>query len=519
MNNSPITPSYVFGYWRPWQENSNFFDSYLDYARDISLVRYGADTIGMYISQASNEQIGAINQLGQAIGRGMSILSNQMDDINNSLIFLNRNIDIQIEQQKLSNLLLENIAELLRVPNSEKERQHFIEKGIKHFVNSKKNPDLFEDALKNLLKAEELADDDYFVLHRIGCIYLYVDKYINPQKALDYFLRAAKYASAESDSSAARLVNVLSNNLNRINPYLNDSLTQIGFLAADSYEKAAFAAYILGRFEDSVILQSKAFKYSETNQNRFLLAKYQARNGNTQEAIYNLEKCIDVNPIFALAAFKEIDLINEPAVLNLISSKNKNINIHISELENKFKDVVSIEKDAAIKELYSLSKESYETKVIQYRKINDKFYQINDKIKNIKKKIIDLTVKIKTADIPDGEKEYISLMIIELEDALNLSLENMQLVYNENKKKFNNYKNSIKIKDNNDIILKEVSKKKKKDFLIYSYFTVALGSFFIYLKTGKYIFFYIFLMSLLFPVILLIFYFISGLVSGFFEQK
>jgi hypothetical protein len=104
-------------------------------------------------------------------------------------------MDVQIEQQKLSNLLLENIAELLRVPDSEKERQHSIELGIKFFVNASKDADLFADALEELLKAESLMKQDYFVLHRIGCIYLYVEKYINPEKALEYFLRAAKYAS------------------------------------------------------------------------------------------------------------------------------------------------------------------------------------------------------------------------------------------------------------------------------------------------------------------------------------
>jgi len=45
--------------------------------------------------------------------------------------FLNRNQDIQIEQQKLSNLILHNIVELLGVPDSEKERQLSIELGIK----------------------------------------------------------------------------------------------------------------------------------------------------------------------------------------------------------------------------------------------------------------------------------------------------------------------------------------------------------------------------------------------------
>ena len=71
-NIKPTTPSFTFGYWRPWKENSNVIDSYLDYSKDVSLTKYGADTVGKYINQASKQQVQAINQLGQAIGRGVS---------------------------------------------------------------------------------------------------------------------------------------------------------------------------------------------------------------------------------------------------------------------------------------------------------------------------------------------------------------------------------------------------------------------------------------------------------------
>lgn len=416
-NTSPSTPSFVFGYWRPWKENSNLFDSYLDYRRDTSLVKYGADTVGQYINQASKEQVEAINQLGRAIGRGMNVLSNQMSDINETLVFLNRNMDIQVEQQKLSNLLLQNIAELLRVPNSEKERQHSIELGIKFFVNASKDADLYADALEELLKAESLMKQDYFVLHRIGCIYLYVEKYINPAKALEYFLRAGKYASVESDSNAVLLVNVLTTKGenftditdmfksgkrlgaikllkdktgwdlkecqdwmdNKINEGQN-SLNHIGLLAADSYEKAAFTAYILGKFSDAVGYQSKALKFNETNQNRFLLAKYQVRNGEIATGVKNLDKCIDKEPFFAIASFKEIDLINEPEVLNLISNKNQEIDNEINKLRVRLEKVESTKAANVIKELTELSQKSYEIKISQFKAFEKK---VNEIIKNI----------------------------------------------------------------------------------------------------------------------------------------
>jgi hypothetical protein len=411
-NIKPKTPSFVFGYWRPWKEDSKLIDSYLDYVRDTSLVKYGADTIGKYINfaskeqvhvinrasndqiraigraskeqvraieQASRNQVEAINKLGEEIGRGLNILSNQMNDINNTLFFINRNIDIQIEHQKVNNLLLQNISELLRVPDSEKERQHCIELGLKFFVNGSMDPDLYSDALEELTKAESLMKQDYFVLHRIGCIYLYVEKFINPEKAIDYFLRAAKYASVESDRNAVRLVNVLSINFNTVNSDLNNSEKSIGLLAADSFEKAAFAAYVTGLFSDAVIYQSKALKYNDILQNRFLLAKYQVRNGNIAEGIENLDICIEREPMYALACFKEIDLINESEVINLISQKNRKVDYEINKLLDKLNTTKSSFATNMMMDLSMLLNKSYEIKVSTFASL-EQVFQANQNI-------------------------------------------------------------------------------------------------------------------------------------------
>lgn len=428
-NITPTTPSFTFGYWRPWKENSNLFDSFLDYAKDVSLTKYGADTVGTYINQASKEQVQAINELGQSIGRGMNVLSNQMSDINQTLSFINRNMDIQIEQQKLSNLLLQNIAELLRVPDSEKERQHSIELGIKFFVNAEKDSDLYADSLEELLKAESLMKQDYFVLHRIGCIFLYVEKYINPEKALDYFLRAAKYASVESDFSAIRLANALTNNFKTVNSNVNNPDNKIGFLASDSYEKAAFAAYILGRFEDAVNHQSKALKFNSTPENKFLLSKYQVRNNNIKEAIDNLDKSIEEAPFMAIAAFKEIDLINEPEVIKLIASKNNTIDYKIKQLIEKLKIIESAKIIEIIKELSELSKKSYEIKVADFNKYKNEGNTLNTQISNFESQINDYVNFIKKSIYVTFDEDKIQTIIKELLLVKDLPLEKMQAAF------------------------------------------------------------------------------------------
>ncbi|MBC8147577.1 MAG: DUF1566 domain-containing protein, partial [Bacteroidetes bacterium] len=407
---------------------------YLDYSKDVSLTKYGADTVGKYINQASKQQVQAINQLGQAIGRGMNVLSNQMSDVNQTLGFLNRNMDIQIEQQKLSNLLLQNIAELLRVPDSEKERQHSIELGTKFFVNAKKDSDLYADSLEELLKAESLMKQDYFVLHRIGCIYLYVEKHMNPEKAFEYFVRAAKYASVESDPGAVRLANALTNNFNTANSNLNNSEEQIGLLAADSYEKAAFAAYVLGRFEDAVNYQTKALKFDKDPQNRFLLSKYQVRNSNIQEAIVNLSECIDQLPTLAIAAFKEIDLINEPEVIKLITEKNDAIDNKIKQLTLKWKTVESTKANEVIYELTELSQKSYEIKIADFNKYEKEGNTINTGITELEANIDAYINEIKKTTYCTFDADKIQKIIKELQLAKDLPLEKMQAAFHKVKK-------------------------------------------------------------------------------------
>jgi len=405
------------------------FNSYSDYVKDASLTKYGADLIGTYINHASHQQIEAINELGKSIGFGFNILSNQLSDINQNLEFLNVNMGVLIEQQKLSNLLLQNIAQLLRVPESEKERKHQIELGIKFFVNASKDVDLFVDALEAFLQAETLMKQDYFVLHRIGTIYLHVEKLLNPEKALDYFLRAAKYSSVESDTTALSLVSQLTTS-EIDNKEKKDFKSQIDILTAMSYEKAAFSAYVIGNFDNSVTFQSKAVKFNPTSENKFLLAKYQVRNNNVSEGLENLNNSINANPYMALAAFKEIDLINEPEVLKLIENKNFDINNKITALIECWMEIDSSESAVSIKELNELLYSSFEKKVLGFNQSERKKNTAQKNIIEIKDTIDEYIEKIKNTILLTLEEDDISELVKTLQLSKELPYE--QIIHNLN---------------------------------------------------------------------------------------
>ena len=189
-------PPFNMTYWRPWNEESNLFESYFDYVRDTSLQEYNARIIGSYISQSTIKQVDAINNLADRLGFGLNIISWQLNKLNDSSNLIHKKLDLQLEQQKLTNAKLDGILKLLNIPESEKERRYTVEMGLKFYVMAQRDKDLLNDALEAFLKAEASFRQDYFVLYQIGMIYLFSEKHLDPAKAFEYFKKSAKYANA-----------------------------------------------------------------------------------------------------------------------------------------------------------------------------------------------------------------------------------------------------------------------------------------------------------------------------------
>lgn len=387
-----MEPGFLLSYWRPWDENSSFIDSWGDYLRDTSLIDYGAEKIGKHIKDASREQIYAIENASrqqseatlkaaemqamvaakigsvqtEAIQKAAKMIGYQLEDTKKELSFLNRRMDIIREQQRLGLMLQDNIAQLLKIPDSEKERQQAITLGIQFFVNATKDPDLFDDALEEFLKAEQMKKQDYFVLHRIGCIYLYSEKHLDIQKALDYFARAGKYASVESDPSAIRLSNLLTNSINGEYVKTLSDTDSIQFLAGDSYEKAALASYIFGDDEKAIVYQKKALSHNSVPENRFKLAKYLVRGGKCQDAIEQLCEAVEQKPEIIDAIINDVDTASETMMLDFVIKKGKEIDLALEEsldhLLEEQEDNVSFQA-ALINIIYNRNRYSYADRI------------------------------------------------------------------------------------------------------------------------------------------------------------
>lgn len=334
-----MEPGFFLSYYRPWDKNANLVNSWGDYLRNTDIASYTAERIGEHIQEATRELGYAITEQTRTIA---AIGSAQLQ----ALAFLNRRMDIVLEQQRMGMMLQQNIADLLKIPDSEKERLQAITRGMQLFTNAARDVDLFDDALEEFLKAEKMRKQDYFVLHRIGCIYLYVKKHLDPLRAVDYFSRAAKYAAAESSPDAVRLANILTNPVNDAYTKQTSDPRQIEKLAADSYEKAALASYILGDDSNAVTYQRKAFDSYEkaalasyihgddsnavTYQRKalscggqlarksFFLGKYLLRNGLADYALRYLRVAITDNPAMVDAVFYDADVAKSPEAVRLV---------------------------------------------------------------------------------------------------------------------------------------------------------------------------------------------------------
>lgn len=98
------------------------------------------------------------------------------------------------EENLLMNKGLQDLIELVKIPDFEKERLFYFKESYKFLELAKKNPRRYSDALIYLKKAYELNPRDFVVNLEIGMIHLYDDANIDFESALYHFKLSLDYA-------------------------------------------------------------------------------------------------------------------------------------------------------------------------------------------------------------------------------------------------------------------------------------------------------------------------------------
>lgn len=389
-------PPFLFTYWNPFDnEAPGLGQSFLNYVRDTSIAEYGARIVGSYIREANKNQAELLEDLSSRHISAMNDgFESTIEAIEDGFRFLDQRMG-RIEQGIINaNILLENINELLKLPDSEKQRQRHIELGLKFSNQSLKDSDLAIDSRDEFESALKLMPQDWFVLQQLGIIYLHSKHIQDLKKAKDYFLKAAKYARVEN-SDSAHIINwyfkktLSPQNNQESDDSASDNELPLKDFILDCYLNAALCAYIETNFSEAASLALKAVEISSQNIKAiFLFSKYSARSGDIQNATSYVLTMLKNVPYMVDAISSERELNNIPEVIAAI-------NYIKNDVSNRFKvikDRINILRNNVPEKIFT-SVEQYSEDIspsLFYRLLNKPLLNSKSRTKNKRGNKLDL---------------------------------------------------------------------------------------------------------------------------------
>lgn len=435
-------PSIFFNYYRPWNENASLIDSWLDYNKDISLNNHLSNNINSIVSSYSDQHKELITRLGNQINNSAFEIISGMKEIDSSINILNNKIDNLIQTQLATNVLLEDIAELLKIPDIEKLRLHKIKTGLKYLKGAKRDEDLYLDAYNEFIAAEEIVPQDYFTLFNIGMILLNYSKKINVELALKYFEKTVKYAFTDIDSSEYYEVNNLfisvTGEVNDSNEF-NDLTTPPSFISY-CYLQIAFCHYILGNDKkafDTAIETTKLLDdyEEECYQAYFFCVKYASRLKDTNNAKKYISIAIKSDSRYLTLFLNDLDIISNEIILEYLEKFINKTNDEFLNLKKDLPLYTDFKIHTTLKKSVSIAEKSIEKKIDFVKRFSKDYIESLIYLEeNNKKKCISLTQEINSLK---SKKQLIEVEKQELEKINDFSNHKRKLyIYNEFTKGF-----------------------------------------------------------------------------------
>ena len=285
------------------------------------------------IENASAEQQEAMLQVCGNLDAGFGEIGRYLEDINSNITelrgeisemaaMLDWKLSLMIEEQRLTNQYLGHIAQLLRIPDSQKQRVYFIEQGLKYLKNAiiekDTNSTFYVDALESFSEAEKIERKDFITLNRIGQIYLNCEKYMNFPLAEEYFLKSAREAFAESNAGGTTVSNQF------IPLGLGPSVYSehpFKVATAEAYIYAGRACYLQHKIDEASDLAERAYSLvPEFLKAGFDQAKYLAASNNETEAADVLATVIRKDRLFYYPSLSDGDLNTRKPILKMLGA-------------------------------------------------------------------------------------------------------------------------------------------------------------------------------------------------------
>lgn len=220
-----------------------------------------------------------------------------------------------IEQLQLTNVKLNQIINLLNIPEPQKIRKYHIEQGVDFLCKANYNPIFFSKSKENFEKALEIEDTDYFTLTQLGIIHLYSKDQLNLDKAKSHFKNAALYSVADINFQKSRLGEY-------------SSSFEYNFNASQLCSKAnmhlARISFIEENYETALLYSQKAYQLNKNNlSNIYDLIKYHSKLDQSNNAVNFLEKGISKNRYISVKSLSDEDLIDKIYIQNYLKELSK----------------------------------------------------------------------------------------------------------------------------------------------------------------------------------------------------
>ncbi len=279
------------------------------------------------------------------LGEGFEMLADGLQGVENAIYRLTNTLDthlkVMIEQQRYNNILSENIALLSIVPDSQKERQANIKKGLKFFNDSLRDPSVFEYSLRFFQKAYDDDDTDYFVSDKIGLIYLCSKQHKNYDEAIKYFTNAVKFSKLDTHPNSIRLANFLVGDITKPLDKQNATIDYIKYLTGQSLLWIAVAYYEQAKFSESIKFVQEAYLIAPTLLDAgFHLAKSLAATNQNKKAAEVLEPIIRQDRNYSLRTLSDIDLAPKKEINNTLEKLRQETFNEASSRLNKCKSEI-----------------------------------------------------------------------------------------------------------------------------------------------------------------------------------
>lgn len=330
--------------WQRHLDQTNFINNIDD------IVKTQTSEYNNALSEVSKQQaeimMAATEAICGTISAGLSDVTDGLYNVENAIYKMTNLLDwhlkIMIDELRYNNILSQNIALLLREPDTEKVRQKNIEKGLKFYNDAVRDSFFYNDALLFFKKAEEDDHTDYFVLHKIGLIYLYSKEHLNFKEAIKYFNKASKYSEVDTHPDSIRLANILAGDVTKPLNSQNRTIDYIKYLTGQSFLQIAIANYVQGEFVESSKYAERAFKIAPSLlESGFFWAKSLAAQNENKKAAEILESVIKQDENYAVKTLADRDLATKTEILQMAEE------LRIEEKDNA---IILLEESTKLKE-------------------------------------------------------------------------------------------------------------------------------------------------------------------------